>query len=187
MTVINRVMVAVIDKFRKDFPILIKMNVDDFLEGGINLDESMKIAEKFSKMKFAAIETSGCMWEVILRTKGELGWHPAFNPEARVDIDSKEKEAYHLPYAKEIKKVIQIPLILVGGIRSLDVIEKILNEGNADLISLCRPLIREPDLPDKWLKGTGNNTCECISCNGCTGSLLSGSLHCTQKNEKKGN
>ena len=66
-------------------------------------------------------------------------------------------------------------------------IEKILNKGNADFIGLCRPLIREPDLPYKWLKGTGNNTCECISCNGCTGSLLSGSLRCTQKNEKKGN
>ena len=82
---------------------------------------------------------------------------------------------------KEIKKVINTPLILVGGIRSLDIIENILNEGNADFIGLCRPLIREPDLPNKWLKGTGEITCECISCNGCTGSLLSGSLRCTQK------
>ncbi|MFX1309589.1 MAG: NADH:flavin oxidoreductase [Promethearchaeota archaeon] len=185
--IIEEIYKKTVELVGNDFPILIKMNVDDFLEGGIKLDESMKIAKKFSIIGFDAIETSSCMWEVILRKKKELGWHPAFNPEARINIDSKEKEAYHLPYAKEIKKVIKKPLILVGGIRSLDVIEKILNEGNADFIGLCRPLIREPDLPNKWLKGTGNNTCECISCNGCTGSLLSGSLRCTQKNEKKEN
>lgn len=179
--IIEEIYKKTVENVGPDFPILIKMNVDDFLEGGINLDESMQIAEILSKMGFAAIETSGCMWEVILRTKKELGWHPAFNPEARINIDSKEKEAYHLPYAKEIKKVINTPLILVGGIRSLDIIENILNEGNADFIGLCRPLIREPDLPNKWLKGTGEITCECISCNGCTGSLLSGSLRCTQK------
>ncbi|MFW9830097.1 MAG: NADH:flavin oxidoreductase, partial [Candidatus Thorarchaeota archaeon] len=180
--IIEEIYEKTINRIGKNYPILIKMNVDDFLQGGIKLDESIKIAEKFSKMGFAAIETSGGMWEVILRTKKELGWHPAFNPEARTGIDSKEKEAYHLPYAKEIKKVVNVPLILVGGIRSLDVIEKILNEKNADFIGLCRPLIREPDLPNKWLKGTGKTTCDCISCNGCTGSLLSGSLRCTQKN-----
>ncbi|MFX0145289.1 MAG: NADH:flavin oxidoreductase [Candidatus Hodarchaeota archaeon] len=179
--IIEEIYKKTVDMVGKEFPILIKINVDDFLEGGIKLDESMKIAKKFSQMGFAAIETSGCMWEVILRTKKELGWHPAFNPEARTDINSKEKEAYHLPYAKEIKKVINVPLILVGGIRSLDVIEKILKEESADFIGLCRPLIREPDLPNKWLKGIGKTTCECISCNGCTASLLSGSIRCTQK------
>ena len=179
--IIEEIYKETVNSIGKNFPIFVKMNVDDFLEGGLKLDESIRIAEKFSKIGFAAIETSSCMWEVISRTKKELGWHPSFNPEARTDIDSKDKEAYHLPYAKEIKKVIKIPLILVGGIRSLDVIEQILNEKNADFISLCRPLIREPDLPNKWLKGTGKITCECISCNGCTASLLSGIVHCTQK------
>ena len=167
----------------KDFPILIKMNVDDFLEGGINVDESKKIAEKFSKIGFAAIEISSTMWETALRTKEEIGWH-TFNQQfchSRLDIDSKEKEAYHLPYAREIKKVIDVPLILVGGIKSLDVIEEILKEGSADFVALCRPLIREPDLPNKWLKGIGENTCQCISCNGCFGSLLSGGVRCIQK------
>ncbi len=181
MKIIEDIYKKTVEIVGKDFPILIKMNVDDFLEEGLKLNESKKIAEKFSKMGFAAIETSGCMWEVVLRNIEELGWQPAFNPEARININSKEKEAYHLPYAKEIKKVIDVPLILVGGMRSLDVIEKILMEGSADFIALSRPLIREPDLPNKWFKGTGKNTCECISCNGCSGSLVSGSLRCTQK------
>ncbi len=179
--IIEDIFKKTVEMVGRDFPLMIKMNVDDFLEGGIKLEESIKIAERLSKIGFAAIETSSCMWEVTLRKKKELGWHPSFNPEARTNINSKEKEAYHLPYAKEIKKVVRTPLILVGGIRSLDVVENILNEGNADFIGLCRPLIREPDLPNNWLQGTGKITCECISCNGCTASLLSGSLHCAQK------
>ncbi len=170
-----------VEKVGKDFPILIKMNVDDFLEGGINLDESKKIAERLSRMGFAAIETSGCMDETTTRDKEELGWTPALAPYSRINIRSKDKEAYHLPYAREIRKVIDVPLILVGGIRSLDVIEKILAEGSADFIALSRPLIRQPDLPNRWLKGIEGLTAECISCNGCVGSIIMGSLQCTQK------
>jgi 2,4-dienoyl-CoA reductase-like NADH-dependent reductase (Old Yellow Enzyme family) len=171
----------IVENVGKDFPILIKMNVDDFLEGGINLDESKKIAERLSKTGFAAIETSGGMYEVTTRSKEELGWTPAMLPESRINIRSKDKEAYHLPYAREIKKLIDIPLILVGGIRSLDVIEKILAEGNADFVALCRPLIREPALPNRWLKEIGGLTAECISCNGCIVSLMEGGVRCTQK------
>jgi 2,4-dienoyl-CoA reductase-like NADH-dependent reductase (Old Yellow Enzyme family) len=172
---------SVIEKVGKSFPILIKMNVDDFLEGGINLDESKKIAARFSRMGFAAIETSGGMWEVTTRNEEELGWTPAFVPESRIDIRSKDKEAYNLPYAREIRKVINTPLILVGGIRSLDVIEKILAEGSVDFVSISRPLIRQPNLPNKWLKGIGGLTADCISCNACIGSLMEGGVRCLQK------
>ena len=162
-----------VEKVGKNFPILTKMNVDDFLEGGVNLNESKKIAERFSRMGFAAIETSGSMWETGTRNRHLIT--------SRTKIRSKDKEAYFLPYAREIKKVIDIPLILVGGIRSLDVIEKILVEGSADFVALSRPLIREPDLPNRWLEGTGGLTAECISCNRCFGSLMEGGVRCIQK------
>jgi len=77
--------------------------------------------------------------------------------------------------------VIDIPLILVGGIRSLDAIERILTEGSADFVALCRPLIREPNLPNKWLKGIGGLAAECISCNACYDSLVKGGVRCMQK------
>ena len=121
------------------------------------------------------------MWEVVLKTKEELGWMPAMLPESRVDIFSKDQEAYNLPYAKAFKKLIKVPLILVGGLKSLDVIEKILQEEEADFIALCRPLIREPDLPNRWLKGIGDLTCDCISCNSCIGSIIQGKLKCIYK------
>jgi len=164
-----------------DFPISIKMNADDFLEDGLKLNESKKIAEKFSNIGYASLEISGGMWEILMRTEKDLGFQPAMIPESRISINSKDKEAYHKFLAKEIKKSVNIPIILVGGIKSLDVIEEILAEGYSDFVALSRPLIREPDLPNKWLKGTGENTCQCISCNGCVGSTMSGEVHCTQK------
>ena len=176
-----------VEKVGRDFPMLIKMNVDDLLEGGIDLNESKKIAKRLSQRGFVAIETSGCMWEVTTRSGEELGWNPIMLPESRIDITSKDKEAYFLPQAREIKGVIDVPLILVGGIRSLDVIERILAEGSADFVALSRPLIRQPDLPNKWLKGVGGLTADCISCNGCVSSTRFGSVQCTaeERTEQK--
>jgi 2,4-dienoyl-CoA reductase-like NADH-dependent reductase (Old Yellow Enzyme family) len=181
MRIVKNIYIETKKQVGKDFPIMIKMNVDDFLEGGITLTESKKISMGLSNIGFAAIETSGAMWEVVLRSKDELGWMPAMLPESRIDILSKEQEAYHLPYAKEIKKLINIPLILVGGLRSLEVAEDILQKGNADFIALCRPLIREPDLPNKWLKGEGKLVSKCISCNSCIGNTIVGELKCNFK------
>jgi 2,4-dienoyl-CoA reductase-like NADH-dependent reductase (Old Yellow Enzyme family) len=149
------------------------MNVSDFLEGGIDIDESKKIAERFSKIRIAAIETSGGMFETRVYDKNLMA--------SRTKILSKDKEAYFLPYAREIKQAIDVPLILVGGIRSLEMVEKILGEGSADFVSLSRPLIRDPDLPNKWLKGIGGLTAECISCNACYRSLVNGGVRCIQK------
>jgi 2,4-dienoyl-CoA reductase-like NADH-dependent reductase (Old Yellow Enzyme family) len=179
--IVKRIYKRTVEMTGSDFPILIKMNVDDFLDGGINLSESKKIAKRLSRIGFAAIETSGCMWIVAWRKEEELGWKPAFLPESRVDINSRDKEAYFLPYAREIREMIDVPLILVGGIRSLDVAEGILAEGSADFDAMSRPLIREPNLPRRWLSGTGDATAECISCNSCVGSLIQGSVRCSQK------
>ena len=74
---------------------------------------------------------------------------------------------------------------MVGGINSLNLIEEILNEGSADFISLCGPLIREPDLPNRWLKGTGSPEVECIYCNACLPSVIMGGLRCFQKESAK--
>jgi len=165
----------------KDFPILIKINGDDFLDGGVTVEESKNIASKLSKLGFAAIEVSGGMWETVKRSKKELGWKPTFIPESRMFVGTKNEVAYNLPSAKEIKKVIDVPLILVGGINSLDLVEQILAEGSADFVSLCRPLIREPALPNRWLKGIGESKVECIYCNGCMSSLMTTGLRCVKK------
>ena len=166
-----------------DFPILIKMNCDDFLEGGISLTESKKITNLLSNIGYDAIEISSCMWETVKRKKNEIGWKSTFIPESRMSVGSINEPAYHLPYAKEIKEGINIPLILVGGVNSIDLVEEILNKGDADFVSFSRPLIREPNLPNRWMKGIGSSTVECDYCNNCLMTLAKQGLFCPKKEE----
>ncbi|MBA4423257.1 MAG: hypothetical protein C0390_09190 [Syntrophus sp. (in: bacteria)] len=136
------------------YPVLVKLNADDCLEGGITVEEVSEIAVRLERLGIDAIEISGGMAESKVGT-------------IRAGIDSREKEAYFLPYAKRLKKAVSVPLLLVGGIRSPEAAEEILDRGWADFISLCRPLIREPNLPSEWKNGRTEKAA-CISCGKCS-------------------
>lgn len=166
----TRIIREIVEKGRKKvgigFPILIKMNSDDCFPGGMDIEESKRIGQEFSTMGFSAIEVSGGIRESLARKEEDLGWKPVPIPEARVGISTRDREAYFWDNAREIKKMLGIPLILVGGIRSLEKIEEILGEGSVDVCAMARPLIREPDLPNQWLSGRMAKA-SCISCNAC--------------------
>jgi 2,4-dienoyl-CoA reductase-like NADH-dependent reductase (Old Yellow Enzyme family) len=164
----------------KEFPIFIKMNGVDFVEGGTSIEESTEVAKRLEKIGYSAIEVSAGIWEVAKLRKKDLGWKPTFLPESRLFVGTTNEPAYNLPYAKAFKRVLDIPVILVGGINSLKLVEKILNEGNADFVSLSRPLIREPDLPNRWLKGKGDDKVDCIYCNGCLSTTVTPGLQCAK-------
>jgi 2,4-dienoyl-CoA reductase-like NADH-dependent reductase (Old Yellow Enzyme family) len=163
------------------FPILIKMNTTDFLPGGMDLNEAVRVAKMLSEVGFAAIETSGGMWEALTRKKEELGWLPVLLPESRTGIKDQDQEAYFLPGAKALKEKTNATVILVGGLKSFSKIEEVLTSKGADFVSVSRPLIRQPDLPILWQSGEGPDKAECISCNAClpTGSAR---LACRVKN-----
>jgi len=76
------------------------------------------------------------------------------------------QEAYLLEYAREIKKKIPCPLILPGGLRTVEVMERVLLQGEADFISLCRPLIRDPEFPNLIRRGLVERS-SCLNCNLC--------------------
>ena len=149
------------------FPIIIKINSTDFLPGGMDMDEFLRVGSVLIETGFTAIETSGGMWESLTRSEEELGWKPVFMDEARTGIKRKDQEAYFLPGAKALKEKTKATIILVGGLRSLSRIEEIVGSGMADFVSLCRPLIRQPELPNLWYSGSGPDKAECISCNAC--------------------
>lgn len=107
------------------------------------------------------------MWEALTQTKEDLGWLPLFLPEARIGINTKEQEAYFLPGAKALKETTNATILLVGGLRSFSRIQEVLESGAADFVSLCRPLIRQPDLPNLWRSGASADKAECVSCNAC--------------------
>jgi 2,4-dienoyl-CoA reductase-like NADH-dependent reductase (Old Yellow Enzyme family) len=125
-----------------DFPVLIKINSEDFLDGGLTIDDMLHAAALLEKAGIDAIELSG--GTVI---SGRL------IPAITVKIDTKEKEVFYKEAAKRCKKKISVPLMLVGGIRSYEIAEQLINNSIADYISLCRPLICEPYLIDRWKQG----------------------------------
>ena len=148
------------------FPILVKMNTTDFLPGGIDLDEAVRVGKVFTEIGFSAIEASGGMWESVTRKQEELGWLPVMLPESRTGIKSQDQEAYFLPGAKALKQKTNATVIAVGGFKSFSKIEEVLKSKAVDFVSSCRPLIRQPDLPNLWRSG-GPDKAECISCNAC--------------------
>jgi 2,4-dienoyl-CoA reductase-like NADH-dependent reductase (Old Yellow Enzyme family) len=138
-----------------DYPVFLKLNSSDFMkeENTNTLTEAKQIASILDKAGIDAIEVSGGV------AGGEYG-------PARRKIFKSEDEAYHKDYAVEIAKEISAPVIIVGGFRSLDVIEEALDEYNIQAVSLSRPLVREPHLIKRWKAGDTSKA-KCISCNAC--------------------
>ena len=137
-----------------DYPILIKMNCRDFAENGMGVDDARQFAKLWDEVGFDAIELSGG-----LLTGGKLS-------PSRPRINSEDREAYFKDDARQFKKDIGIPLILVGGIRSFHIAEKLVSDGCADYISMSRPFIREPDLINRWKVGDRRKA-QCKSDNLC--------------------
>ncbi|MGB9823085.1 NADH:flavin oxidoreductase [Thermodesulfovibrio sp.] len=169
---LEEVYLSIRDNVGYDWPVLIKLNACDFVEGGLTIEESLRVAKKLENIGIDAIEISGG----IVQSK------PEERP-VRTGIDSPQKEAYFREFSREFKKELKVPIMLVGGIRSRSVAEDILQKKEADLISLSRPLIREPDLPKKWMEG--KETSDCISCNGCMRFIKLDYVKCTQLEKKR--
>jgi 2,4-dienoyl-CoA reductase-like NADH-dependent reductase (Old Yellow Enzyme family) len=148
-----------------DFPILIKINADDCLEGGIKPHEALYAVKKLEALGLAAVEVSGGIYEAGVKTAREKILKPA-------------DEAYFSDAAALFKKELKIPVMVVGGMRSRAVMEDVLKSGRADMVSLARPLIREPDLPNKFLEG--KDKADCISCNGCMKFFKLDRVRCVQ-------
>jgi 2,4-dienoyl-CoA reductase-like NADH-dependent reductase (Old Yellow Enzyme family) len=157
-----------------DFPILVKMNSRDFIENGLTLTDSLQAARLLADAGIDAIELSGGSV-----ASGKLS-------PSRVGIDSEEKEAYFREEARAFKERIRVPLILVGGIRSWETAEHLLEEGVADYISMCRPFICEPDLINRWKSGDRRKAF-CLSDNQCFGPGRAGEGICCVVNGKRKN
>lgn len=147
------------------YPILIKMNCTDYLEGGVDRRSFPQLAREIENCGVDAIEVSGGTWECLVRPEAELGFRPVPAPESHTRIQRPAQQSYFLPYLDEL--TLGIPVILTGGNRDVERLEGIVRSGVAHLIGMCRPFISEPDLPQRWLEGRGSSGAACISCNSC--------------------
>jgi len=142
-----------------DYPLVFRMCADEFVDGGLNLEETKVMAKMLEEAGIDALDVSGGCYASI-----------------DVVFDTMEKEEGWRSYlAGEIKKVVNIPVFTVGAIRSPEVAERILERGDADFVGLGRTLIADPHWVNKVKAGQLDDVVKCVSCNiGCLGRMFRG-------------
>ena len=152
-----RIFVELHDEIRgrvgEEFAVMIKINSDDFTENGAGIDECLYVCKALARRGIDAIEVSG-------------GTAASSDHMVRRKIDRPEREAYHAEAAARIAAETGVPVILVGGVRSPEVMERLLGATGIAYFSFARPLLAEPDLPNRWRSGDRSRA-RCISCNLC--------------------
>jgi 2,4-dienoyl-CoA reductase-like NADH-dependent reductase (Old Yellow Enzyme family) len=135
-----------------DYPVFIKLGMMDNVDrvpDGLTLEDGARIVARLSDFGLDAVEISG-------------GYSGGGDFISRLAVGTKSPEAYFRSLARRAKAATHLPVILVGGLRSREVMDDVLASGDADLIALCRPLIREPDLPNRLRTGEAT-VAACIS------------------------
>ncbi|MBE8949741.1 MAG: NADH:flavin oxidoreductase [Quinella sp. 3Q1] len=145
-----KILLEILRGIKKSAPklhVTIKINSSDFTSGGLDENESLFICKMLFNAGIDSIEVSG-------------------NGTSVGGIKAGVNEGYFADFAAKLADEVKIPIICVGGWRSRQVMEEFLNKTHVELISLSRPLIREPDLPKK-LFADKNCVSKCVSCNAC--------------------
>jgi 2,4-dienoyl-CoA reductase-like NADH-dependent reductase (Old Yellow Enzyme family) len=158
-----------------EYPVLVKLSSEDFLDGGLTRVEAVQISGMLENASIDAIEFSG----------GTVNSPEKMIPPRPGSPKTPEQEVYYREAARLYKQSVAIPLMLVGGIRSYGVAEELVREGTADYISLSRPLISEPDLVKRWREGDRRPS-ECVSDNACFAPGLEGKgIYCVTLDKKR--
>lgn len=152
------------------FPITIKLGFADAVPGGLELGESLSRAQALAAAGVDAFEVSVNVMQ-----------SPADSAAKYVAVDRRRAirdllphrllaapaaEAYFRGWAQELRAVVDLPIVLVGGLRTTETMSEVLAAGDADFLALARPLIREPDLVRQILAGRRGKV-DCTSCNLC--------------------
>ncbi|MBR1634758.1 MAG: NADH:flavin oxidoreductase [Lachnospiraceae bacterium] len=146
----SRILLEIMRGIREAAPSLhisIKINCNDFTYGGLDEGGCLAVCKLMDQDGIDSIEVSG-------------------NGTSVSGIKAHVNEGYFVSSAARIAKAVSCPVIVVGGFRSLDTMESVLNQTRIELISLSRPLLREPDLPLK-MERDAKYISKCVSCNTC--------------------
>jgi len=195
-----RIIAEIIRRAREktgSFPILMKYSAYDGDKNGIRIEEGIKIAKMFEQAGGDAVEIScggvndGSYPLRFKKSPSEaiVKLTPAFRdmpPLKRkiiktiISLTFKSPSPlhnYNIEAAIEIKKHVNIPVIVVGGIRGLKEIERVIDEGAADYVSMSRPFIIEPDIVKKF-RDKEQSESRCIDCGYCLIGTAGNSLRC---------
>ena len=134
-----------------DYPIMVKLGVKDYHPEGKTIDDGIEQAKLLEESEVDAIEVSE-------------GLEQDFFHHIRPEVTSP----YYLDECRQVKQALNIPVMLVGGMRRINDMKAVIEDGIADAISMCRPFIMDPYLVKKIRQGSIENS-GCTSCNGCIG------------------
>ena len=146
------------------FPVLIKINCTDYMPGGLDRGGFHRLVRLFAGYGYDAIEVSGGIWDCLCQSAERLGFPPRPSAESHTCLHKIENQSYFRPYVAGLET--DAPLILAGGNYTCAICEDIIASGDAQMVSFCRPLIREPDMIKSWKTGRSNRA-KCIACNAC--------------------
>ncbi|MFC2067133.1 FAD-dependent oxidoreductase [Chloroflexota bacterium] len=140
-----------------DFPLLVRMNGSDCFEGGITIDEAKQQAAMFVEAGVDAVDIS-------VATQESRQWR---------DLGYMYPDGAIVYLAEAIKKAVKVPVITVGKIGDPVLANRIIQEGKADFVAMARPLLADPELPNKAREGRLDDIQRCIFCNNCRIGFLS--------------
>ncbi len=152
-------------KLGSEYPILFRISGSEIEEGGITTDDAREIAGLLQEAGVDCIDVSAGYYGT-----SEYTSQPAFM-----------KPGCIVKYATEVKRGVDLPVITVGRINDPRLADTILEEGNADIIALGRPLLADPDYPLKAQEGKREDIVKCIACNTCMDLVfLRKTINCIQ-------
>ncbi|MBN1548477.1 MAG: FAD-dependent oxidoreductase, partial [Syntrophaceae bacterium] len=157
------VIMAVKETVGKDFPVGIRVAGHDFIKGGNTNKESALFCKEAEQVGVDVVNMTG-------------GWHATQVPQITSDVPP----GVFLYLARGIKEKVSVPVFVSNRLGDPLIAERALRSGSADMICWGRPLLADPDLPDKVKKRRLNEIVKCISCNqGCLDSIFKGeSVYC---------
>ena len=139
MRFLKEIYLGMREELGKDFPIRIKINSTDFKEDGLTEEDSLETIVELANLGLDFVEISGGTYE---------------RPAMMGATSTSSNKVFFAEYSKKLKQKVDIPVIVTGGIRSINAMNTLLNDNTTDFIGIARPLTIDPNIPNKIKQGT---------------------------------
>ena len=146
-----------------DFPLTLRISGYERVAGGRSLEDTQRMAPELAAAGVDAFHVSGGVIDPLT---------------SQMVAGSDFPDAHNVTAAAAVKRVVDVPVMVVGRIHDPRLAERILHEGHADLIAMGRPLLADPELPAKARSGRHAEIRRCISCESCIDSMEKGRMSC---------
>lgn len=137
-----------------DYPIGVKLNSSDFQQGGFDTEDCLQVVRWLGEDGIDLLELSGGSYEQpsMMGVQGVKGAPPAGRNAPPVAESTRKREAYFLEYARAMRRVATMPVMVTGGFRSRAAMDEALAAGELDVIGLGRPMCVDTDLPRRLIE-----------------------------------